>query len=65
VAPTVRRLRRAEAFVRGKRLGPGVVREACALLSADVSPIDDVRSTARYRLQVSENLLADFLGGRT
>ena len=62
VAPTVRRLRRAEECVRGRRLTPDVVREACALLDEDVSPIDDVRSTAEYRLGVSRNLLARFLG---
>jgi CO/xanthine dehydrogenase FAD-binding subunit len=62
MAPTVRRLRRAEAFVRGKKLTPDVVREASALVAEDVSPIDDVRSTAEYRLLVSQNLFAAFLG---
>jgi CO/xanthine dehydrogenase FAD-binding subunit len=61
MAPTVRRLRSAEAFVKGRRLTPDVVREAVALVSADVSPIDDVRSTAEYRLAVSRNLLFRFL----
>ncbi len=62
MAPTVRRLRSAEAFAKGKHLTPAVVREAVALVSADVSPIDDVRSTADYRLAVSRNLLFRFLG---
>jgi len=34
------------------------------LESADLSaitPIDDIRSTARYRLQVAKNLMAEFL----
>jgi CO/xanthine dehydrogenase FAD-binding subunit len=61
MAPTVRRLRSAEAFAREKRLTPAVVREAVALVSEDVSPIDDVRSTAEYRLAVSRNLLFRFL----
>jgi CO/xanthine dehydrogenase FAD-binding subunit len=61
MAPTVRRLRSAEAFVRGQRLTPAVIREAVALVSKDVSPIDDVRSTADYRLAVSRNLLLRFL----
>jgi CO/xanthine dehydrogenase FAD-binding subunit len=64
MAPTVRRLRSAEAFVRAKRLTPAVVHEAVALVSADVSPIDDVRSTAEYRLAVSRNLLFRFLSER-
>ncbi len=62
MAPTVRRLRHAEDSVRGRRLSRDVVRKACALVSEDVSPIDDVRSTADYRLAVSQNLLARFLG---
>ena len=61
MAPTVRRLRHAESFVKGRRLTPDVVREACALVSRDVSPIDDVRSTADYRMAVSRNLLFRFL----
>jgi xanthine dehydrogenase small subunit len=61
VAPTVCRLRSAEAFVRGRRLTPEVVDEAVALVSRDVAPIDDVRSTADYRLAVSRNLLLRFL----
>jgi CO/xanthine dehydrogenase FAD-binding subunit len=61
MAPTVRRLRSAEAFVKGQRLTPAVVSEAVALVSRDVSPIDDVRSSAEYRLAVSRNLLFRFL----
>jgi len=64
MAPTVRRLRSAEAFVRGQRLTPAVVREAAALVAKDVTPIDDVRSTADYRLAVSRNLLMGFLDRR-
>ena len=61
MAPTVRRLPNVEAFVIGQRLTPAVVSEACALLERDVAPIDDVRSTAAYRLAVSRNLLFRFL----
>jgi CO/xanthine dehydrogenase FAD-binding subunit len=64
MAPTVRRVRQAEAFVKGKRLTREVAQEACALVSADVSPIDDVRSTAEYRLAVSRNLLFQLLTDR-
>ncbi|MFH1725718.1 MAG: xanthine dehydrogenase family protein subunit M [Elusimicrobiota bacterium] len=63
VAPTVRRLKSVEAFVNGKRLTPAVAREACSLLSRDISPIDDVRSTRAYRLRVSGNILRSFLLG--
>ena len=61
MAPTVRRLRAAEAFVAGKAPTVKVVEEAVGLLEEDVSPIDDVRSTRFYRLEVSRNLLRGFL----
>lgn len=63
MAPTVRRLRAAEESVKGRRLTPEAAAEACELLAQDVSPIDDLRSTAAYRLHVSQNLLSDFLLG--
>jgi carbon-monoxide dehydrogenase medium subunit len=61
MAPTVRRLRQVEAFVTGKKPTAKVLDQACALLERDVAPIDDVRSTADYRLEVSKNLLRSFL----
>ncbi len=61
MAPTVRRLRRVEAHLTGQRLTPDIIREACALVSADVAPIDDVRSTAAYRLTTSQRVLEGFL----
>jgi CO/xanthine dehydrogenase FAD-binding subunit len=63
VAPTVRRLRSAEEVVRGERLTHAVVREACKRVERDIAPIDDVRSTAEYRLAVSRSLLSAFLSG--
>jgi CO/xanthine dehydrogenase FAD-binding subunit len=61
MAPTVRRLRTAEAFLAGRRLTSATVDRAVELLAEDVSPIDDVRSTAAYRLAVSRALLRGFL----
>jgi len=61
MAPTVRRLSQVEAFVVGKKTGRDVVEEACRLLAGEVAPIDDVRSTAEYRLRVSCNILRSFL----
>ena len=63
VAPTVVRCRRAEGVLRGRPLGPSLVAEACEELAADITPIDDIRSTARYRSRVARNLLRDFLEG--
>ena len=58
LAPTIVRARTAEDFLVGKRLTPGVCSEAAVLACASVSPIDDVRGTAAYRLQTLHNLLA-------
>jgi len=63
MAPTVRRLRTAEAFLAGQRLTPATVDRAVELLGEDVAPIDDVRSTGAYRLAVSRALLGGFLRG--
>jgi carbon-monoxide dehydrogenase medium subunit len=58
LAPTIVRTGTAEDFVIGKTLTPEVCFEAAALACAAVSPIDDVRGTAAYRLQTLHNLLA-------
>jgi len=63
VAPTVRRLKAAEAFLRGRRLSRPVVERACELVAEDISPIDDIRSTRQYRMIVSQNILRSFLIG--
>jgi xanthine dehydrogenase small subunit len=61
MAPTVKRLRNVEAALTGRKLTPAIVRDAVALVASDVAPIDDVRSTAAYRLTVSERLVESFL----
>lgn len=61
MAPTVRRLHAAEAFLKGRRLDDVAVAAAAELLANDVSPIDDIRSTREYRLTASRNLLTAFL----
>jgi len=63
LAPTVRRLRAAESFLKGRRLDAAAAEGAARLLDADVSPIDDIRSTRDYRLAASRNLLRRFLSG--
>ncbi|UPT76133.1 MAG: hypothetical protein M0D55_15195 [Elusimicrobiota bacterium] len=63
MAPTVKRLKAAEAYLKGKRLTDETIRAAADLLAGDVSPIDDIRSTREYRLVVSRNLLVAFLKG--
>lgn len=61
MAPTVRRLKAVERFLSGRKLDRQTIAEAAELLARDVSPIDDIRSTAGYRLRVSQNILRGFL----
>ena len=61
VAPIVVRCVQTENALRGRGLDTETTKTACATLSREISPIDDIRSTADYRLQVAKNLLADFL----
>jgi CO/xanthine dehydrogenase FAD-binding subunit len=61
VAPVVLRCPHVEGALRGKSIEPAVIDDAVRLLPRDITPIDDVRSTAAYRLRVAENLLGEFL----
>lgn len=61
VAPIVLRCVQTENALRGRKLDDETTRLARASLVQEISPIDDIRSTAKYRLQVAGNLLADFL----
>ena len=60
VAPTVLRAAETENLLRGERLTATVVHAAQLELAREIAPIDDMRSTARYRLRVAQNLLAEF-----
>jgi CO/xanthine dehydrogenase FAD-binding subunit len=64
VAPTVVRCTRTEDLLRDEKLDEGTVKAACASLMQEIAPIDDMRSTAQYRLRVAANLLADFLSSQ-
>jgi len=61
VAPIVLRAKQTEDIVRGKELNDDTVRLARETLVREIAPIDDIRSTAGYRLRVAANLLVDFL----
>jgi CO/xanthine dehydrogenase FAD-binding subunit len=61
VAPIVVRCVQTEDALRGRKPDTGTIKSACDALSQEISPIDDIRSTADYRLQVAKNLLTDFL----
>jgi len=60
VAPTALRALETEKVVRGEKPTPAVIRRAQETLAREIAPIDDMRSTARYRLRVAQNLLAEF-----
>ncbi|MEK7865405.1 MAG: xanthine dehydrogenase family protein subunit M [Planctomycetota bacterium] len=61
VAPTVIRLPKTEAMLRGKRLDAALIARARECAMGEVSPIDDIRSTAEYRRAVVGNLVAVWL----
>jgi carbon-monoxide dehydrogenase medium subunit len=61
LAPTIVHATTAEAYLKGKRLDPVVCDEAGRLAREDVSPIDDVRGSAAYRLATVSNLIAEGL----
>ena len=61
VAPTVVRAVETEKVLRGERLTPAALRAGQAVLAHEIGPIDDMRSTARYRRRVAQNLLAEFI----
>jgi CO/xanthine dehydrogenase FAD-binding subunit len=62
VAPTVLHAVRVEELLRGQRPEDAALLLAAQdALGAEVAPIDDMRSTGRYRRNVARNLLAEFL----
>jgi CO/xanthine dehydrogenase FAD-binding subunit len=61
VAPTGVRATRTEDVLRGKTLDEATVSSAGQTLASEIAPIDDIRSTARYRARVAANLLREFL----
>jgi CO/xanthine dehydrogenase FAD-binding subunit len=61
VAPTVVRATASEEAIRGASLTPATIALAADALTAEIAPIDDIRSTARYRAFVARQLLVEFL----
>jgi CO/xanthine dehydrogenase FAD-binding subunit len=65
VAPTVVRATRTEDALRGKKLNEETIAAAERSLVSEIAPIDDIRSTARYRARVAANLLREFLTAKS
>lgn len=61
VAPTPMRLSETEFLLKGKVIDEALVASARKTAAAEIQPIDDIRSTARYRAAVAGNLVAEFL----
>src|SRR6202049_3759127 len=63
VAPIPFRLTETETALRGKKIDPTLILLAKKIVADEVQPIDDIRSSARYRRAVTANLVAEFLNG--
>ena len=61
VAPVPLRLTGTERIVKGNRIDSWLVQLARTTATAEVQPIDDIRSSARYRAAVAGNLVAEYL----
>ena len=61
VAPTVVRATHTEDALRGKKLDEATIASAEQMLTSEIAPIDDIRSTARYRARIAANLLRESL----
>jgi CO/xanthine dehydrogenase FAD-binding subunit len=61
VAPIPIRCVQTESALRHQTFNSETLAAARSALSAEIAPIDDLRSTRDYRLRVSLNLLEDFL----
>jgi CO/xanthine dehydrogenase FAD-binding subunit len=61
VAPVPLRLNETEQVLTGKKIGSSLIETAKKSVVEEIQPIDDIRSTARYRAAVAGNLVAEFL----
>ena len=61
VAPVPLRLTETERLLKDKKLEPALIEAARKIAIQEIRPIDDIRSTARYRAAVSGNLVVEFL----
>lgn len=61
VAPVPLRLAETERLIKGNPIDLQLIESARTAASAEIRPIDDIRSTAGYRAAVAGNLVAQFL----
>jgi CO/xanthine dehydrogenase FAD-binding subunit len=60
VAPMVQRAIETEKVLLGEKTTAAILQQARETLAREIAPIDDMRSTARYRLRIAQNLLKEF-----
>jgi xanthine dehydrogenase small subunit len=60
VGPTVLRLPKAEAFLKGQPWSLETMKAAGKLAVEEITPLSDVRGSARYRFLLAENILQKF-----
>jgi CO/xanthine dehydrogenase FAD-binding subunit len=63
VAPVPLRLIETERAVKGRSIDSSLLTLARKTAASEIRPIDDIRSTARYRTGVASNLVEEFLFG--
>jgi CO/xanthine dehydrogenase FAD-binding subunit len=61
VAPVPLRLKETERVLAGNKIAPSLIDAARKSTMKEIRPIDDIRSSARYRSAVAGNLVAEFL----
>jgi CO/xanthine dehydrogenase FAD-binding subunit len=61
VAAAPYRCVRTETILNGAPLTNATMQQARAALTAEIAPLDDIRSTGKYRAHVAANLLEEFL----
>jgi CO/xanthine dehydrogenase FAD-binding subunit len=61
VAPVPIRLTELEQMLKGKSVDPELMHLAKKMAATAIQPIDDIRSTTKYRAAVAANLIAEFL----
>jgi CO/xanthine dehydrogenase FAD-binding subunit len=61
VAPIPLRLRETERALIGRKVEPALINAMRQTVAREIQPIDDIRSTSKYRAAVAANLVAEFI----
>lgn len=61
VAATTKQCHNTEAFLKGKKIDDKIIKDAANMMQTEITPLDDIRSTAEFRRAVAGNLLTKFL----